>query len=180
MLQLKLQTFGHLITKSRPDVKRSWCWERLKAGGGGDNKGRDGWMASPTQQTWVWASSRRWWRTEKPAALQTMELKRVGHDWATEQQRSPSTLNTVSGRSKLQATAWLYPGACNRKHTALRVGFAQWPGALQEAARGRRHSKPPMDVGPLALSCSTALIQLSSKRLQSQFVSDFPKENFLY
>ena len=62
--------------------KRPWCWERLKAGGERDNKGWDGWMASPTQQTWVWASSRRWWRSGKPGMLQTM----VGHDWATEQQ----------------------------------------------------------------------------------------------
>ena len=36
--------------------KRSWCWERLKAGGEGDNRGWDGWMASPTQWTYVWAA----------------------------------------------------------------------------------------------------------------------------
>ena len=42
-------------------------------------------MASPTQWTWVWASSRRWWRTGKPGGLQSMELHRVGHDWETEQ-----------------------------------------------------------------------------------------------
>ena len=46
--------------------KGPWCWERLKAGGKGDGRGWDGWMASPTQWTWVWASSRRWWRTGKP------------------------------------------------------------------------------------------------------------------
>ena len=43
--------------------KRPWCWERLKAGGKGDNRGWDGWMASPTQWTWVWASSGSWWWT---------------------------------------------------------------------------------------------------------------------
>ena len=37
--------------------KRPWCWERLKAGGEGDNRGQDDWMASPTQWTWVWANS---------------------------------------------------------------------------------------------------------------------------
>ena len=52
--------------------KRPWCWDRLKAGGEGDNRGRDGWMASPTRWTWVWASSGRWWRTGKPGALQSM------------------------------------------------------------------------------------------------------------
>ena len=41
--------------------KRSWCWERLRAGGEGDNRGWDGWVASPTQWTWAWASSRYWW-----------------------------------------------------------------------------------------------------------------------
>ena len=46
--------------------KRPWCWERLKAGGEGDDRGWDGWMASPIQWTWVWANSRRWWRTGKP------------------------------------------------------------------------------------------------------------------
>ena len=42
-------------------LKRPWCWERLKAGGEGDDRGWDGWMASPTQWTWVWVNSRSWW-----------------------------------------------------------------------------------------------------------------------
>ena len=54
--------------------KRPWCWERLKAGGEGDNRGRDGWIVSPTQWTWVWANSRRWQRTGKPGVLQSMGL----------------------------------------------------------------------------------------------------------
>ena len=66
--------------------KRPWCWERLKTGGEGDDRGQNGWMASPTQWTWVWASSRRWWRTGKPGMLQSMRSQRVGHDWVTEQQ----------------------------------------------------------------------------------------------
>ena len=60
MLKLKLQSFSHLM-------RRSWCWQRLKAGGERDDRGWDGWMASPTQWTWIWASSGRWWRTGKPA-----------------------------------------------------------------------------------------------------------------
>ena len=52
--------------------KRPWCWERLKAGGEGDNRGQDGWMASLTQWTWVWASSGRWWRTGKTGILLSM------------------------------------------------------------------------------------------------------------
>ena len=45
---------------------------------------RDGWMVSPTQWTWVWASCRRWWWTGKPGVLQSMGSQRVGHDWGTE------------------------------------------------------------------------------------------------
>ena len=41
-------------------------------------------MASPTQWTWVWVSSGSWWWTVRPDMLQSMELQRVGHDWATE------------------------------------------------------------------------------------------------
>ena len=66
------------------DWKRPWCWERLKAGEEGDNRGWDGWMASLTRWTWVWTSSRSWWWTGKPGMLQSMGLQRVGHDWATE------------------------------------------------------------------------------------------------
>ena len=74
-----------------PDVN-SWligkCWERLKAGEGGD-KGWDGWMASPTQWTWVWADSGRWWRSGRPGVLQLMGLQRVRHgDWTTGQERA--------------------------------------------------------------------------------------------
>ena len=68
--------------------KRRWCWERLKAGGEGNNRGWDGWMALPIQWTWVWANSRRWWWTGKPGMLQSMGSQRGGHYWATEQQYS--------------------------------------------------------------------------------------------
>ena len=61
-----------------------WCWERLKVGGEGDDRGWDGWMASPTQWTWVWVNSRSWWWTGRPGVLKSMGSQRVGHDWATE------------------------------------------------------------------------------------------------
>ena len=64
--------------------KRPWCWERLKAGGEGDDRGWDGWMASPTQWTWVWVNSRSWWWTGRPGMLQSVGLQRVRHDWGTE------------------------------------------------------------------------------------------------
>ena len=61
-----------------------WCWEGLEAGGEGDDRGWDGWMASPTWWTWVWVNSRSWWWTGRPGVLQFMGSQRVGHDWATE------------------------------------------------------------------------------------------------
>ena len=64
--------------------KRPWCWERLKVGGEGDDRGWDGWMASPTWWTWIWASSRSWWWTGRPGVLQSMGSQWLGHDWVTE------------------------------------------------------------------------------------------------
>ena len=54
MLKLKLQYFGHLMRRV-DHWKRLWCWEGLRAGGEGDDRGWDGWMASPTRW-WVWVN----------------------------------------------------------------------------------------------------------------------------
>ena len=83
MLKLKLQSFVTWC-EELTHLKRPWCWERLKAGGEGDNRGWDAWMASPTQRTYVWASLGSWWWTQKPDILQSMESQRVGHDWVAE------------------------------------------------------------------------------------------------
>ena len=62
--------------------KRPWCWERLGAGGEGDDRGRDGWMASPTQWAWVWVNSGSWWWTGRPSMLQSMgSQSRTLSDW---------------------------------------------------------------------------------------------------
>ena len=66
MLKLKLQYFGHLIRKT-DSIERLLCWERLKEGGEGGNRGWDGWRAS--HGAWVWVSSRSWWWTGKPGVL---------------------------------------------------------------------------------------------------------------
>ena len=83
MLKLKLQYFGHVMRRA-DSFERPLCWERLKMGGGGDDRGWDGWMASLTQWTWVWVKSGSWWWTGRPGVLQSMGSQRVGHDWATE------------------------------------------------------------------------------------------------
>ena len=65
-------------------IGRPWCWEGLGAGGEGADRGWDGWMASPTQWTWVWVDSSSWWWTGRPGVLRFMGSQRVGHDWSTE------------------------------------------------------------------------------------------------
>ena len=83
MLKLKLQHFGHQMRRT-DSLEKTLMLERLKAGGEGDDQGWDGWMASPTQWTWIWASSGSWWWTGKPGVLQSIGSQRVGRDWATE------------------------------------------------------------------------------------------------
>ena len=60
--------------------KRLCCWEGFGAGGEGDDRGWDGWMASLTRCTWVWVDSGSWWWTGRPGVLQFMGSQRVGHD----------------------------------------------------------------------------------------------------
>ena len=60
--------------------KRPWCWERLRAGGEGGNRGWDDWMASLIQWSWTWANSRRWWGVGRPGVLPSMGSPRVGQD----------------------------------------------------------------------------------------------------
>ena len=69
--------------KERTPWKRPWCGERLKAGGEGDDRGWDGWMASPIQWTWIWVNSGSWWWTGRPVMLQSMGSQRIGHDCVT-------------------------------------------------------------------------------------------------
>ena len=83
MLKLKLQHLSQLIQRT-DSLEKTRCWEGLRAGGEGDDRGWDGWMESLTQWTWVWVGSRSWWWTGRPGILQSMGLQRVGHDWVTE------------------------------------------------------------------------------------------------
>ena len=94
-------------------LKRPWCWERLKVGGEGDDRGWDGWMASLTQWTWVWVNSRRWWWTGRPGLLQSMGSQSWTQlsDWTT---KEPSQ----SGQSL--SLVWLY-NPMNRSTPGLHV-----------------------------------------------------------
>ena len=78
--------------------KRPWCWEGLGAGGEGDDRGWDGWMASPTQWTWVWVNSVRWWWTGRPGVLWFVGSQRVGHDWVTQLNWTEDLFTPVESR----------------------------------------------------------------------------------
>ena len=75
--------------------KRPWCWEGLGAGGEGDDRGWDGWMASLTQWMWVWGNSGSWWWTGRPGVLWFMGSQTVGHDWATELNWTETTQSSL-------------------------------------------------------------------------------------
>ena len=116
MLKLKLQYFSHLMWKLT-HWKRPWCWERLKAGGEGDNRGPDSWMASPAQWTWVWASSRSWWWTGRPGMLQSTVSQRVGLHWTTEvnwerQKSACMCAEVLSDSALVWLCASLWTAAC--------------------------------------------------------------------
>ena len=83
MLKLKLQYFGHVM-RSATSLEKALTLGKIEGRRRRGNREWDGWMASPTQGTCIWASFRRWWRAGKPGVLQPMGSQRVGHDWVTE------------------------------------------------------------------------------------------------
>ena len=120
--------------------KRPWCWERLRAGGEGDERGWNGWMASPTQWTWVWVDSGSWWWTGRPGVLWFMGLQRVRYDWATELNwkiniilmSSPSLLSSLWTWNNLNElcrwtllSRWMRRKR-KRRHLARNTGRENW------------------------------------------------------
>ena len=83
MLKLKLQCFGHLMWRT-DSFEKTLMLEQIEGRGEGDDRGWDGWMASPTQWTWVWVNSGSWWWTGRPGELRFMGSQRVKDDWDTE------------------------------------------------------------------------------------------------
>ena len=83
MLKLKLQYFGHLMQRT-DSLEKTLMWGKIEGRRRRGRQGWNGWMASPTQWTWVWVNSGSWWWTGRPGVLQSMGLERVGHEWATE------------------------------------------------------------------------------------------------
>ena len=85
MLRLKLLYFGHLMQWA-DSLKKTLMLGKIECRSAEEGSGRrwDGWMASPTQRTWVWTNSRRQWRTGKPGILLFMGSQRVRDDLGTE------------------------------------------------------------------------------------------------
>ena len=92
-LKRKLQNFGHLMWRAN-SLERPWCWERLRAGGEGDDRGWDGWMPLPTQWPWVWASSRRW-LLKPEGSLTCCSL------WGYKESDTSEWLNNNKGKTKV-------------------------------------------------------------------------------
>ena len=82
-LKLKLQYFGHLMWKAN-SLEKTLIVGKTEGRRRRGRRGWDGWMASLTQWTGVWASSGSWWWTGRPGILQSMGFQRVGHNWMTE------------------------------------------------------------------------------------------------
>ena len=135
--------------------KRPWCWEGLGAGGERDDRGWDGWMALPTQWTWVCVNSGSWWWTGRPGVLRFMRSQRVRHDWATElnwylnPRESSGLLELISAQQ-----CWGFPGGSEGKVSACNAGD---PGSIPGLGRspGEGNGNPlqysylenPMDRG---------------------------------
>ena len=125
--------------------KRLWCWEGLGAGGEGDDKGWDGWMASRTPWTCIWVNSGRWWWTGRFGVLRFTESQRVRHDWATELNWPELTNSTVCLCEWMTCHAW-------NKWEALLCGsmvisYSSWQkpvGGLYRPANAKRHPMSPL------------------------------------
>ena len=117
--------------------KRPWCWERLRAGGEGGDRGWDGWMASSTRWTWVWADSWNWWWTERTGVLWFMGSQRVRHNWATE-------LNWIHDKHSFYSSLLDY-----FENTFIKRNFR----IIRSSSKTTKQSKPNGILTEVSLSC---------------------------
>ena len=127
-------------------LRRLWCWERLRAGGEGDDRGWDGWMASPTWWAWLWVSSGSWWWTGRPGVLRFMGSQSVEHDRATELNWTEDT-----ARPAHRTKDWAELAGCGPAHPLPETSRPGQP----EPERGHR--------GPR---------EASSTKLQADFIAN--------
>ena len=119
-LMMKLKYVDHLMWRAdslekNPDPGKDWRQEEK-----GNDREWDGWMASLTQWTWLWANSGRWWRTEKPDVVQSMELQSVGHNRTSEQQlERKKERNRKSNKIRVVKNNRGFPGVSDGKKSAF-------------------------------------------------------------
>ena len=96
------------LVRKDSDAGRDWG-----AGGERDNRGWDGWMASPTQWTWVCVTSGSWWWTRRPGLLRFMGSQRAGHDWVTELNwHSILKSKDITLPTKVHSHVWMWELDC--------------------------------------------------------------------
>ena len=100
-------------------LEKTLMLRKIKAGREGGNREWDGWMASPTQWTWVWANFRREWKIGKPGLLPFMGSQTVGHNWEIKQQQS---LESPSNNCEPPASFMGFPGSSAGKESACNAG----------------------------------------------------------
>ena len=123
MLKLKFQYFGHLMWRA-DSLEKTLMLVKIE-GRRRRRRQRMRWLDGITDSwAWVWVNSGSWWWTVRPGVLQSMELQRAGHDWATE-------LNWI----ELNSSFWSYPGSsagkestCNAGDPGLISGLGRSPG----------------------------------------------------
>ena len=142
MLKLKVQYSGHLMGRA-DSFEKTLMLGKIEGRRRGDDRGWDGWIASPTQWRWVWVDSRSWWWTGRPGVLWFMGSQRAGHDWAT-------VLNWTVGNQ----------GKCARYlllvlHAACGI-LVPWP-VIEPLPLQRKHGSSGKfwDTFFLPLSCTT-------------------------
>ena len=121
ILKLKLQYLGHLMRRA-DSLKRPWCWERSKAGGEGDNRGWDSWMASPTQWTWVWVNSRSWWWTGRPG----MSSQTRQRDWTELNYLQEQQGESISWKKNQVSVKTISKSSGNGHRKKSQEGGNQW------------------------------------------------------
>ena len=140
MLKLKLRYFGCVMWRA-DSLERPWCWERLRAGGERDDRRWDGWMASPIRLAWVWASSRKWWRTGRPGVLQSMGSDTTERQYERNDFHEPRLLHLPVHRKELNSLTWnVWFPLINSNILMFRLPAfcfktSEWPGAFPQLHR---------------------------------------------
>ena len=172
VLKLKLQYFGHLMWRT-DSLEKTLMLGKIEGSRRRDNRGWDGWMASPTRWTWVWVSSGSWWRTGKSGMLQSMGSQRVGHEWVTELNWTEKPVcGSKSNRTRHRTEDWLKIGRGVRQGCIsspcwfnLYAEYIIWKARLDELQAGIKIARK--NTNNLRYADDTSLLAESKEELKS-------------